>query len=277
MPKRLKSNPRYCKHRASGQAVVTIEGQDHYLGPWNSRASLIEYDRLISEYLAGGRRLHPKNTPDDLTVCEIIERFWDHAQEYYSRTDGTPTSEICLFKSALDPLNRLYGQTPARDFGPLSLEAVRAARIEKDWCRRTINKAVGRVREMFRWAVANELIPSSILEALKAVAGLRHGRTKARETAPVQPVSDQTVEATLCFLSSTVRAMVQLQLLTGARPGEICAMRTGDIDRSGSAWEYVPRSHKNSYRGQHRAIFLGPKAQRILEPYLRLDPDAYPP
>lgn len=141
MPKLLNSPPRYRLHKASGQAVVTIEGQDFYLGPWKSRASRNAYDRLISEYLVGGRRLHPKQTPDDITVGEVIERFWDHALEYYRRTDGTPTSEVCLFKSALDPLNRLYGQTPARDFGPLSLETVRNAMIEKDWCRRTVNKA----------------------------------------------------------------------------------------------------------------------------------------
>lgn len=131
------------------------------------------------------------------------------------------------------------------------------------------------MRKTFRWAVANELIPSSILEALKAVAGLRQGRTKARETAPVLPVSDQAVEATLCFLSPTVRAMVQLQLLTGARPGEICIMRTGDIDRSKPVWVYTPISHKNSHRGQRRAIFIGSKGQSILTPFLQLDPVAY--
>jgi hypothetical protein len=31
MPKLTKAVPKYRKHRASGQAVVTIAGQDHYL------------------------------------------------------------------------------------------------------------------------------------------------------------------------------------------------------------------------------------------------------
>lgn len=275
MPKLVNAPPRYRKHKASGRAIVTIEGRDIPLGPWNSRPSHIEYNRVISEYFAAGRHLPPKVTAADITVGEIIDRFWDHAQEYYRRKDRTQTSEVGLFKSALDPVNRLYGHTSASDFGPLSLEAVRDAMIEKDWCRRTINKAVGRVRETFRWAVAKELIPASILEALKSVDGLRAGRTQARETPPVKPVPDEVVNATLPFLSPTVRAMVQLQRLTGARPGEICAMRTGDIDRSKTPWEYVPRSHKNSYRGQTRTIPLGPSARQILNPYLRLDPTAY--
>ncbi len=33
MPKLTKAVPKYRKHRASGQAVVSIGGVDHYLGP----------------------------------------------------------------------------------------------------------------------------------------------------------------------------------------------------------------------------------------------------
>jgi len=33
MPKLNRQVPRYRKHRATGQAVVTIASRDHYLGP----------------------------------------------------------------------------------------------------------------------------------------------------------------------------------------------------------------------------------------------------
>ena len=49
------SVPKYRKHRSSGQAVCTINGKDHYLGPYGTKASKIEYDRLIGEWLAAGR------------------------------------------------------------------------------------------------------------------------------------------------------------------------------------------------------------------------------
>ncbi len=48
--------PRYSMHRASGQAVVTIGGRDHYLGPFGSDASHCARDRLISQWLADGRQ-----------------------------------------------------------------------------------------------------------------------------------------------------------------------------------------------------------------------------
>ena len=39
MPRLTKSLPKYRKHRASGQAVVTLDGKDHYLGPVRSKNS----------------------------------------------------------------------------------------------------------------------------------------------------------------------------------------------------------------------------------------------
>ena len=47
----LSPTPKYRKHRASGRAVVTLYGQDRYLGPYGTKASRIEYDRLIGERL----------------------------------------------------------------------------------------------------------------------------------------------------------------------------------------------------------------------------------
>jgi integrase len=274
MPRLINRNPSYRKHKATGQAIVTIDGKDYYLGPWKTQASKVEYDRLVGVWLAGGRRM-PGSGLSDITVTEVIARFWEHAQTYYRHPDGSPTSEIRSYKPPLAILNRLYGTTPARDFGPLALDAARIAMIEKGWVRRSINISVGRIKRMFKWAVAKELVPPSVHHALSAVAGLRAGRTNAQESDPVKPVLDATVDATLPFLSRTVAAMVQLQRLTGARPGEICAMRTSDIDRNGEIWTYTPSSHKTAHHGHHRSIFIGPKAQNVLKPFLRLDPAAY--
>lgn len=49
MPRLTNSLPKYRKHRASGQAVVTIAGRDCYLGPHGTKASRLEYDPLINE------------------------------------------------------------------------------------------------------------------------------------------------------------------------------------------------------------------------------------
>ncbi len=51
MPKLLHVAPKYSHHKASGQAVVKLNGVDHYLGPWKSKASIAEYDRLTGEWM----------------------------------------------------------------------------------------------------------------------------------------------------------------------------------------------------------------------------------
>jgi integrase len=69
--------------------------------------------------------------------------------------------------------------------------------------------------------------------------------------------------------------MVRLQWLTGMRPCEVRIIRSGDIDRDGQAWEFVPRKHKTQHRGRQRRIYLGPQSQLVLRPFLVADPDRY--
>lgn len=44
--------PGLTRHQASGQAVVRIDGKDHYLGRYGSAESKSTYERLIAESLA---------------------------------------------------------------------------------------------------------------------------------------------------------------------------------------------------------------------------------
>ena len=51
-----------------------------------------------------------------------------------------------------------------------------------------------------------------------------------------------------------VWAMVELQRLSGMRPGEVVTMRTCDLDTSGRVWAYTPESHKTEHHGREPAI-----------------------
>ena len=130
MPRLTRSVPAYRLHKASNRAVVTLQGRDHYLGPWKSPESKAEYDRLIGEWLAAGRG-RPKadeiKGTVDPTVSEVLLAFWRHAETHYRDQDGVPTDELKNLKDALKPVRRLYGKTSARSFGPLALRIVRDA------------------------------------------------------------------------------------------------------------------------------------------------------
>lgn len=223
--------PSYRLHRPTGQAVVTIDGKDRYLGRHGTAASRAEYDRLVAEWLANGRRLPAAR---GLSVNELVVAYFRHAESYYVK-DGLPTSEVDTLRQALHILRWEYGESGASAFGPLALKAVRQAMVDHGWCRGYVNKQVNRVRRMFAWAVENELLPIVVHQALGTVAGLRRGRTEAREKAPIAPVPDERVERTIPHMPPTVAAMVAVQRLTGMRPGEVVTIRGEDLDRSDPA------------------------------------------
>jgi len=240
MPKLNGRVPKYSLHKASGRAIVTLDGTDHYLGEYDSPESKANYDRLIAEWLASGRRsCQPQSLPQSPshTVNEVIAAYWEYAQAYYRKPDGTPTQEIQTLRQALKPLILLYGETVAADFGPLALKAVREAMIQKGWCRSHINKQISRLKSMFRWGTEQEMIAGSVFHALLAVKGLKLGRTEACESEPVRPVPEHLVNAIEPYVSKQVWSMIRLMLLTGARPGEIVNLRVRDIQMTGDVWK----------------------------------------
>jgi hypothetical protein len=127
MPKRKSRRPSYRYHKARDCAVVTIHGKDHYLGEYDSPESWELYHRLMAEKYAKKEPALPPRPPDSrLTLNELMLRYMAHVQEYYIK-DGQPTSEQDTVRQALCFTRRLYGSTPAEEFSPKRLKAVRQA------------------------------------------------------------------------------------------------------------------------------------------------------
>jgi integrase len=262
------------QQKKSGQdlAFVRLDGKRIYLGTYDSPESRARYHQLIAEWEMAGRIL--PSPPDRISIAEIARQYLAFAKTYYVK-NGHPTSEPENIILAIRPLLEMFGKIPAVQFGPKSLKLVRQNMIHRGWTRKYTNKHVDRVKRMFKWAVAEELIPAGVYEALRAVVGLRHGRCGAPDNPPVQSAPVDRVEATKRHLNRQVTTMLELQLLTGARPGEIVIMRPMDIDRNAPVWIYKPDEHKTQHHGHDRLIFVGPQAQQILTPFLLRAPDAY--
>lgn len=302
-PKPGRRTPKLCHHKATGRAYVILNGRFVYCGRWGTAEANATYDVTIIRWLANGRRLEgehaivpdaappePIHGPEGALVKHLVRDFLRHATDYYRRPDGGKSSSIANFKSACRPLRLLYGDLPAAEFSPGKLKAVRELMVTGGWTwrdrkkqihtarpltRKTVNDRVNRIRQMFNWGVEHELVRADVAMALRMVAGLREGRTDAKEGAGRTGVPLATVKQTLPAMNRHVRAMVQIQLATGMRPGELVTMRSGDIDRSAEPWTYRPRHHKNEHRGHDRDVFLGPEARELLTPFLKMDPDAY--
>jgi len=115
---RKKSPPSYRLHKARNCAVVTINRRNHYLGPYESAESYEKYARLIADWEVSTADRAPTVPVQsagypDLSVNEMLLRYWKFAQGYYA-SDGTPTKEMACMKEAMRPLKALYGMLLSR-------------------------------------------------------------------------------------------------------------------------------------------------------------------
>ena len=228
-------------------------------------------------YKAGGNGDGPKAKKDhfDGTVASLVRKYLDYCRGYYLTADGQPTGEADKIALATRHLVEHCPSHPVEAFGPRLLKAVRQEMIEADLCRTQVNKRVGQIKRMFRWAAEEQLAPPSVWYGLQAVMGLKRWRSGARESEPVRPIAEFWVRKTMGFLPPTVAAMVELQMLTAMRPGELCIIRPMDVDRRGKVWLYTPASHKTAYHGHRRVVPIGPRGQAILGLFLTRPPEDY--
>ncbi len=285
--------PAYRRRDDRRAAIVTLTDsrtkvrRDYYLGPYDSPESKQLYHRLLAEWESGDRRLpefpagHAGDTRQQLTVSELALAYWKHCDAYYR------SQESQCIKVVLRLMRQFFGQTPAEEFGPKKLRFLREQMICGDqkadpprlpWSRKYINHQVSRLCRMFGWAAGQEMLPATIHQQLATMEPLKRGRCAARETAPVKPVSMEMVDAVRPYVSRQVEAMIDLQLLTGARGGELFKLRTMDLrtDELPDLWVYRPDEHKTAYLERNRLIIFGPRAEDIIRSFMDGRPlDAY--
>jgi integrase len=272
--------PKYRHYTPKNLGVVRIDGRDVYLGKFGSPESYEKYHRVLAERYArgpittqGGPEAGPKR--DVLTVTELCVGYYRHCEGYYVK-NGKITNQVRLIKLALRTCRSIYGTTLAKDFAPLALKACRAEFIREGLSRRECNRRTRLIKQAFKWGVSEELVPPHVYHGLQAVTGLAAGRTEARDPAPIGPVPEAIVERTIEHVTQTVEAMVRLQLASAMRPGELVTMRASDLNMTGPIWEYRPETHKTEHHeGSSRVIMLGPNAQEIIRPFLRLNFGGY--
>jgi integrase len=273
--------PAYRHHKPSGRACVTLtdattgKRSDVYLGDYGTPESRVEYDRVIRQWLEGGRVVERAASkarkdvagpsPATATVTDVLRAYWREVCKQYP---GKHNSRRYSIRAALRSARSLFGKLPAREFGPRALRKVRDSMAGNGWKRSTVNDRLRIIVGAFKWGVEHELVKVQTWQALTAVRPLRKGDANSIEADKVLPVPLPHVEAVLPHVAGPVRALIELQLLTGARGGELCIMRPCDIDTAGKVWTYRPATHKNEHRGHDRLIYIGPKAQAVIKPFL---------
>lgn len=191
MPKLSYRAPKYAYHKASGQAVVRINGKLVYLGPFESKESKDRYKQAVTKWADDQDRqtaavaVVAKSAPESsTTLVELLAEYLDHAETFYVKNDK-PTSMVPIIRRMLRLWREMFGAVLVRDIRPSHLKQLQARMVKEGQSRSYINKLTTYSKAMFRWAVENDLCPTLTWQGLLAVRGLAKGRSKARETEPI--------------------------------------------------------------------------------------------
>jgi len=267
--------PTLYHHKPSGQGRITYQGQNVYFGNWHDPETEKRYKRWCAELLVDDGL--PVQDAEAVTINVLAAHYLTYCSQYY----GPDSAECGNVKRAVQTVLELYGATPANEFTPKNLKAVRAMLLEqtkpKPLSRSTINKYTRLARRMFKWGASEGIIEYNVYAALGTVEGLRKGRTKARETRTIEPVPEQDLQSVLKIAPRILRDMITLQSLSGMRPGEICGLRRRNIDTSREVWTVEITDHKMAHLEDARPRFaaIGPRGQKILKRYLLRPDSAY--
>jgi integrase len=275
------------------QACVKISGKRIYLGKWGSAEAERRYQEVVGKHLLfmasqpvappkPGRAALAARPVDPATismVAHIGEAYIAWAASYY-RKGGRRTSEALIAERVITLLHRAgLARTPPLECGPRWLKAFQAwlaSHPQQAWSRRTVNAYIRHIVAMFRFATEEELFEGAgeIHRALQAVRPVRRGRAivpgvpALPESIDVQPVSREHVRRIRRHLPTPVRVMMDVQLLTGARPIEICWMRLCDLHATPVpgvfTYNVPPLANKTEHAARPRIVYLGPRVMKLL-------------
>lgn len=261
----MKKLPSYRLHKATNQAICWISGRTYYLGDFDSPESHEAYNKLVAQYLTDPNFGIEKNS---LSMAEAVVAYLKYADVYYRGG-----SEYVGMRDACKPLVELYADLHVSNFGIVPFKACREFWVKRGCSRQYVNKQTKRLLRFAKWLVAEGFAEPSLHHGLKCVEPLKRGRCSCPESDPVKPIDDKAVSLTLPHLPPILQDMVRLHALLGCRPGEICSLTPSMVDTKADVWTITLAEHKTSWRGHERIIYVGPKAQVILKPYLSGQPD----
>jgi integrase len=149
-----------------------------------------------------------------------------------------------------------------------------------------IKALLGIVRTMFRRLASEGIVTTEQAAEVAAVRNPEQGQARQTE-GRLPPHPDHVEQVQQVLTPDYACAVLKLHRVTGARPGELCALTRDEVSTGADdpvtlyvkghqlrvtappgCWLFAPAAHKARRHRKPRVILMGPTAQEILRPWL---------
>lgn len=285
MPDKPKNRPAFKTQTVKGShyAYTRVDGRRLSLGRAGSPEALSKYQRIVAEWDASETE-RGLAEPSRLTVAELAERFVDFQRQRVEDGEiNRMNAYLASYAATALVENAEHANTPVNRFGPKALRAIQrrlaktpvkqSAGCFRDHSdppclsRSEVNRRMNTIRQMFRWGVSEELVPTTVLQSLEAVSGLRV--SEGRETSPRIPADPRAVGATVTALqqagSEHIANIILLIRWTGCRPSEVCGLTASEVCETLDGLELRIQAHKTmKHTNADRVVSLNQEAAQIV-------------
>ena len=277
-----KKTPKLCcqagNHGKPGRFYVRLGDKRRYLGYGNDPKHppvevALKYAEAVTQWKKAEHKLHPTHVKTGISVEELAVKYleWFSAQGHRKETIGH-----C--QRAMQFLINHCGTLSTANFTRHTLKSLQERLVTEGangspYRRLTVNRYINLIKNAFTegeergWGI-DENLPGQ----LARVRALRQGRTTASEYQEREGVPDEVVEATLPFMSETIRAMTMVHRVSDMRSQDVCNLRICDIEMHDpdypDVWFYAPYTHKTQKQGKKLLKAIPPEAQEILAPFI---------
>lgn len=258
-------------HKASGRSYVTIPGTKKvvYFGPSGVIDTQLAYTKWVEEYIKQSSGEIRTTVPRKVHTWAGLLAWWlEECRREYVRLDGRPTGEYGVCKRAAQLVADFgLGSIQLKEISRQHMHLVRdrLAMGRKKISAKTIREYMGRLVRCFSKAEKQDWITSEQFIRLSRWERVRGFGKKSRQ---IEPIPVRHLAMLRRSLDERWRAIFNFHLYTGQRAETAITASSKEITCREEPWQYVPRQHKGRHRGQKLVILMGPKARKVVAPFL---------
>jgi integrase len=235
------------------------EAYDIHRELWQNRKNqtppftLKERDKLAAQHLQEEEDRKQREILKNISFAQVFTEHYLANAQSKRRNANSWKREESLFRIWIEPV---VGEMPLRKIKPLNVEHVSKKMRDNDLAPRSIEYALAVIRQVFQFALKNEIYYGPNPAAGALVRRPKFDNVKQRALTPTEI---KILLSELSRRSQDLHDIAMFSLYTGCRAGEVFSLTWGSVDLFNSVATLI-----RTKSGKNREVYLDPELKKIL-------------